>query len=534
MSYLVADSRTLFSENDSVGDWDESTTSYYDGIEFGGRSGSGFVGYDVDIETLHNFEIAIVIPSDVTGVHYGQWIRITNSGALDTKLNGGIRLCLRDGAGNESYFFVGGIDTYGGGWYYFVADMSGTPDANNGTNASITDAVAFGVGGKFLAKSPDDNFQMDLGHYGVDGLTITGTPDTATYGVGKSIEEIYSIINTNNLGGISKQAGSYVARLPITIDTEIFDDTDSIIFFENFPVSDTFYKIKLGTITVNNIAFSGLINKTEGITACELDFSASVNSFSYDDSTSLTQGLTTFKSGLYSGNKFVGCAGIEALDGANLSSFSIQNTGLINLNANATLSNSEVYKSTGTEAVKCINLSNATNNLFTSLGTGYAIDVVPEITSNVSMSWENIVSGYVVGVSGDNVGVSPTGNEAILVNVASGVILTINIGAGKTIPSVANIGLGTINIVSGQVTLTLTGLPVGIEVRIRQGSFTIEHWQDVLSGQISYSYTYSSDKKVTISFSGAGITESFTLPFVLGSQDQTSLITFNNDPSFQS
>ena len=141
MAFTVTDPRTTFTANDSVGGWDEGTTTYYVGADEGGREGTGFVGFDLDIETLHNFEVAITIPTDVTNQHLGSWIRVTNAGDLDTKANGGIRLCLRDSSGNESYFYVGGSDTYAGGWVYFIADMSGTPDANNGTNAVITSAL---------------------------------------------------------------------------------------------------------------------------------------------------------------------------------------------------------------------------------------------------------------------------------------------------------------------------------------------------------------------------------------------------------
>ena len=73
--------------------------------------------------------------------------------------------------------------------------MSGVPDANNGTNAVITDALYFGVGGKCLAKTLNDNFQMDIMHYGTGGITVTGSADTGTYGTGKSIEEIYDLVS---------------------------------------------------------------------------------------------------------------------------------------------------------------------------------------------------------------------------------------------------------------------------------------------------------------------------------------------------
>lgn len=455
MSYTIVDDRTVFSENDSVGGYEEQTTSYYDGLEFGGRSGVGFVGYDIDIETLHNFETGITIPLDMTGQHFGAWLRITNSGGLDTKANGGIRLAFRDTSGNESYFFVGGIDTYGGGWYYFVCDLSGVPDSNNGANADYTNALYLGVGGKFLAKSADDNFQMDLMHYGLGGLTVTGTPDTATYGTGKSLNEIYDLVNIGNYGGISKQVKSFVSKLPITIDTTTFDDENSTMYFEDYPVSDTFYKLDLGITSGNDVSFKGFTIGTDGLTACELDLSANVTSLIFNDSTSLDQGITTFKSGDYSGDKFVNSAGIQANNGVNLDSFTAQITGLINLVGTATLKNSDIYKSTGTEAVKCVDLARVSADTFTSDGTGYAVDLITEIVADITMPWDNKVLDYVAGVSGTNVGVTPTGNEAILVNVASGKKITINVADGASTPSVANVGLGTVDIVSGLLTIAI-------------------------------------------------------------------------------
>ena len=51
MAHVVTDSRSLFTANDNVGSWSESTTSYYIGSEEGGLEGTGFVGFDLDIET---------------------------------------------------------------------------------------------------------------------------------------------------------------------------------------------------------------------------------------------------------------------------------------------------------------------------------------------------------------------------------------------------------------------------------------------------------------------------------------------------
>jgi len=255
MALSVSDSRTILSTEDgTASNWDEATTSDYATADFGGREGTGFVGYDVDIETLHNFDTVTVIPANMSGNHYGRWLRITNAGSVDTKAVGGIRLCLRDGAGNESYWFVGGSDTYAGGWSYFVVDLDSTPDANNGSNAVVTNAANLGVGFKMLAKSGDDNCQMDLAHYGTGGLVVTGTPNTGIYGVDKAMQELYEIIDAGNYGLLDKQAGIFVGKGPIQFNDDgtgtcTFEDAGSTLVWADLPVSASFYKFTLGTST---------------------------------------------------------------------------------------------------------------------------------------------------------------------------------------------------------------------------------------------------------------------------------------------
>jgi len=255
MALSVADSRTILSAEDgTASNWDESTTSDYLTADFGGREGTGFVGYDVDIETNYNFDTVTSIPADMSGNHYGRWMRITNAGAVDSKANGGIQLALRDSSGNESYWNVGGYDTYPGGWAYFVVNLDRAPDANNGTSATITSAADLGVGFKMLAKSGDDNCQMDLAHYGTGGLVVTGSPDTGTYGIDKAMQELYDIIDAGNYGLMALQAGSFVGKGPIQFNDDstgacTFNDAGSTLVWADLPVSDTFYKFSLGSST---------------------------------------------------------------------------------------------------------------------------------------------------------------------------------------------------------------------------------------------------------------------------------------------
>jgi hypothetical protein len=110
-----------------------------------------------------------------------------------------------------------------------------------------------------------------------------------------------------------------------------------------------------------------------------------------------------------------------------------------------------VFDSTSTIAAVTLNstqLGNVTDCTFISDGSSNAIDL-GTVSSTTSVNWNNYLEGY---ASSDG----STGNEAIRVNVASGQTLTINVGAGYSIPSIQNTGSGTVTVVSGQVTTTIT------------------------------------------------------------------------------
>lgn len=101
-------------------------------------------------------------------------------------------------------------------------------------------------------------------------------------------------------------------------------------------------------------------------------------------------------------------------------------------------------KPIGTVGLLVDNLNIVTKNIFNSKGTGHAINL-GTISSTISITYDNTDTGYTA---------SSSGNETIVVSVASGVTLTINVAAGATTPSIYNIGLGTVLVVSGQATVT--------------------------------------------------------------------------------
>lgn len=149
-----------------------------------------------------------------------------------------------------------------------------------------------------------------------------------------------------------------------------------------------------------------------------------------------------------------------------------------------------------------------TNCTFVSDGNNHAI----QITTSGSCTFAgHSFSGYVAGT-----GTSSTGNEVVY-NTSGGSV-TISVTSGDA-PSVRNSGSSTTTIVTGQKTLTLTGLVSGSEVRIYpSGSTTELAGIEESNTTFQYTYTYVSDQDVNVVVFALNYLPIF-LPLVLGGSD---------------
>lgn len=262
MALTVSSAMTLYSNHDAA-EFDEGTSTLY---TEGFRSGTGYVGYDVDIETLYNFNTTVAPPADMSTQHIGVWLRISNAGDVDTLANGGMQIAVRDSSANESYWYVGGADTYAGGWVFFVAYCGNTPDANNGTAANLTDAADLGVGFKMLSKSMDDNCHIDAMYYGTPLLTVTGTVTTA----GLGFQEVFNLVNSAATGLFDKQSGSFIAKGGVQFNDNAtaactFSDYGSTFRWADLPVSTAAYKLSLGSSTgITDVSFGTVVGSGDG------------------------------------------------------------------------------------------------------------------------------------------------------------------------------------------------------------------------------------------------------------------------------
>jgi len=92
-------------------------------------------------------------------------------------------------------------------------------------------------------------------------------------------------------------------------------------------------------------------------------------------------------------------------------------------------------------------------------------------------------------------------------------------------------GGGSITLQAPQTTITLEGIPSGAEVRILQGSQTIDYESNILDGNYSYSYSYVAGERVKFAVTAPGFVPQF-FEFELAASSQSLPLTFAPDPSY--
>jgi hypothetical protein len=244
-----------------------------------------------------------------------------------------------------------------------------------------------------------------------------------------------------------------------------------------------------------------------------MTFNSSLNSMSVTGSSFILMGAITLTPTVttptFESNTFTSCGATSMSIEAVGCTWNI--SGQITLTGSGKLTDCTVDSSSASVAVSCDTLADVDGCTFISDGTGHAVDL-GTISTTTSMTWDNTLSGYVAGSTGSPVSTGTSGNEAILVNVASGQTLTINVASGASIPSVKNDGTGSVNVVAGQVTLTITvkDIDTGSPIEnarvyvtaaagggLAEGTVLIDKLLTDQNGQVSDTRSYSGNQPIT-------------------------------------
>ena len=390
---------------------------------------------------------------------------------------------------------------------------------NKGTPTGTFAPASFSVTRIIVDNSSSGNIRsvinnwIDVMYYG-PGHTISGTTTTdSLFAEAAAVDEL-----TANRYGVLENYNDIIysqGDLSLT-GTALTSNGETLVFVDTINGYDRYNLDITGTVTFVNTALIG---------AGAIDFNLDTTG---NTSFSMTGGSITNANQvtLIDGDTFNGVVltDVTASSIANDPANCVWNTsGLITVTATGSLDKCTFNEPTGTSGISISSLDRLTNNTFNSDGTGHAVNL-GTVSSSTTMNWNNTTSGY-AATNGS------TGNETILVSVASGQTLTINVASGATTPTYYNTGLGTVSVVENQSTITFNLNPAitGYEWRLYQDSATpgvigtVELDGEETAVSSSQSYTYSgSGTDVVFQVIATGYEESLTyITLPAGSSSQT-------------
>lgn len=429
---------------------------------------------------------------------------------LESYANEGLSFYTIDSIGNTRYYTIAGFDTYNGGWLNLAIAYGGGVTATSGTSTTTSQPVSE-IGIRFIRTSQPkvgENIWLDYLRRGA-GYTATGgtsgdpiTPDT-----------IATLDNSNGYGILLKEDGVLFCSGIVTIGSGAtatdFDSVGDLIVYPDNPYmrSSNYGIVAAGSGC--NVLFDGTVIKTAG--------NSTNNRYNFDLSdTNVTATVTGCL--LDKGNTFVFASGQSVTKNTFNQCNQITTNG-------ATFTGNVIKNSTTLSSAVVVPIANAsalTGNSFTSDGSSHAV----EFTGTAqNFTWDNVLDNYDAGTTGDDVAVAtPTFNEAIFVNIATGTV-GITVASTGTVPSVRSAG-ATVNVTANQVTLTLTGLVANSEVRIYSAGTTTELAGVENSGTtFQYSYTYAASTFVDIVIHNVGYVYQRLANLELGSANSSIPIT---------
>lgn len=362
------------------------------------------------------------------------WGTFLPAAACQPDANGGLQVLVGADLSNFRAWYVGGND-FGrypyGGWQNFAVDPQVTAQATTGNPGTSYRWVGFGVD-VATAVARGNPIGMDAVRYGRGSLIITNGDVTNGYGTFLGAASTNDT-SANRWGLLTLQAGSFLwkGRLSLGTDATAVDFRDSnrnIVVDNTRRVTSAFNLIEVRNAS-SRVDWTN-INITALGTVAKGDFTqvaaADVN---FDTCVFTDMGVFTFLSSA----AIVGCTFRRCSEVAG---------------GGAPFTACTFSASTGQSAISVTNLSQVSDCSFVRGATGHAVNL-GTVSATTTMSWNCTLSGY-AGTDGS------TGNEAIRVNVASGQTLTINVASGASTPSIYNTGTGTVNVVAGLVTTTIT------------------------------------------------------------------------------
>jgi hypothetical protein len=381
--------------------------------------------------------------------HVFVWLFCGTPGLTDTLANKGVSIFLGSATTAYCQYHVEGNNTYGAAGRVarcYPIDYSLRTASTGFRTVSGTPGAApryFGGGLVTTATVKGFNCGVDAIRYGT-GLYITGGDLGSPYlpGTFAGAQAINDTIN-NRYGVLTGVGGGYELQ-------------GRFVIGQNNAYTATAAQFEDSNI---NLALVDTPHSSTDFTQIIVDHASTV--FNLTNST--VQALGTHNPGrlvynnastvsALTGCNFLGLGITTLRAGVTATNCTWRGADAVTLNS-ATMVGCIFAESVAAAAVIATDLADLDGCEFVSGGTGHAVNL-GTVSSDVTMNWNSTDSGY-AATDGS------TGNETILVNVSSsGNVLTINVAAGASTPTIYNTGPGMVDVVSGQVTTTITVVDV--------------------------------------------------------------------------
>lgn len=449
----------------------------------------------------------------VSGHHVFVWATFLPATGISGVSSGGMRmLCGADITTNYKVWTCGGND-FGrypyGGWQNFAFDPEKASDTgyaagNAAGTVSNTQYRWFGVGiNCTVAGLKGSPLSIDVVRYGRGDIVVTGGDGTNGYA---TFAGMAAANDDNNArwGLFQAVAGGYLWKGLMSLGTsgtavDFRDQNKSVVIDNQLAVTSAFNKIEVtnanSRVDWTAVSITSLNATSKGDFVCVND--ADIN---WSNCTFTDMGYFTFQAQ-------------SVIDGC-----IFRRCGIVT-QAGATISNCKFDAASDTKALIASNVSAVTNCDFVSSGTGYAIEGFS--TAGDYTVATNSFTGY---------GATGTANAALRVTATTG---TVNISApgGTTYHSAG----ATVNIISGQRTLTLTGIVSGSDIVITTSDTNTEraNINENSGSTYAYSYTYATNDRVDVRVFKAGYVPFSVYDYLLADGDASLPINQVVDRNYQ-
>lgn len=214
------------------------------------KQGNAAVSFEAKSAAYNGAYYNYGTPIDLTGKHIMMWMWVLSGSFIDTFAAGGLRIHVRDTAGNYGEWTVAGGETgwVGQGWRMVVIDSGKDFDFNGGADPDITDIQYYGCSHVYIAAANKvPGVAVDIIRVGdllkisgggpIDPLTLQSILD-----YDESQDTQYGFITSNKVD-VFEIAGQVIFE-PSASGTYLKDDGVQLAFSDG-PVHPDYHKIKL-------------------------------------------------------------------------------------------------------------------------------------------------------------------------------------------------------------------------------------------------------------------------------------------------